>query len=100
MGSIDNVAVRFILDSGADVTLISEALVQQLSRQGTTIKQIAKEVTIKGVHAEPTSISIVSLPCELCNAQVVLDMAVSDDIVHYVNLGRHCQALHEFISIA
>ena len=92
--------VRFFLDSGADLTIVSDGLVHELATNGTQIINPWEEVTIKGVHASFTSLPTIHLSCELCDSKFDMKMAISNDISHDVILGRGCPKLYDLMTNA
>ena len=100
MGKVVSMPVRFFLDSGADLTIVSDGLVHELARNGTQIINPSEDVTIKCVHAPFTSLPTIHLSCELWDSKFDMKMAISNDISHDVILGRDCPKLYDLMTNA
>ena len=100
MGKVASMPVRFFLDSGADLTIVSDGLVHELARNGTQNINPSEDITIKGVHAPFTSLPTIHLSCELCNSKFDLKIAISNDISHDVILRRDCPKLYDLMTNA
>ena len=100
MGKVASMPVRFFLDSGVALTIVSDGLVHELARNGTQIINPSEDVTIKGVHAPFTSLPTIHLSCELCGSKFDMKMAISNDISHDVILGRDCPKLYDLMTNA
>ena len=100
MGKVASMPVRFFLDSGADLTIVSDGLVHELAKNGTQIINPSEDVTIKGVHTTFTSLPTIHLSCELCDSKFDMKMAISNDISHDVILGRDCAYLYDLMTNA
>ena len=92
--------VRFFLDSGADLTIVSDGLVHELARNGTQIINPSANVTIKGIHAPFTSLPTIYLSCELCDSKFDMKLAISNDISHDVILRRDSPKLYDLMTNA
>ena len=92
--------MRFFLDSGADLTIVSDGLVHELARNGTQMINPSEDVTIKCVHAPFTSLPTIHLPCDLCDSKFDMKMAISNDISHDVILGRDCPKSYDLMTNA
>ena len=100
MGEVVSMPVRSFLDSGADLTIVSDGLVHKLAKNGTQIINPSEDVTINGVHAPFTSLPMIHLPCQLYDSKFDMKMAISNDISHDVILRRVCPKLYDLITNA
>ena len=98
MGKVASMTVRFFLDSGAVLTIVSDRLVHELARNGTQIINPSEDVTIKGVHAPFTSLPMIHLLCDLRDSKFAMKMAISKDISHDVILRRDCPELYDLLT--
>ena len=87
VGSIFGKPVRFLLDSGADHSLINSNVTEQFKQWNLPVPDPSGSIMTKCFRGQSMSNLTVVLPCLLSGSEISVNMAVTDNLDHDALLG-------------
>ena len=97
VGSIFGKPVRFLLDSGADHSLINSNVIEQFKQWNLPVPDPSGSIMTKSFRGQSKSNLTVVLPCLLSGSEISINMAVTHNLDHDALLGRNFRNIHELI---
>ena len=99
VGNIFGKPVQFLLDSGADHSLINSNVIEQFKQWNLPVQDPSGSIMTKYVQGQSKSNLIVVLPCLLSGSEISVNMAVTDNPDHDALLDRNfrniCEVIHQ-----